>query len=325
MSIRVGYNSFVAQSSCNDLFTPKLCAEQTPYDTAFLDQTNERWDLPGIMNAGDEGFKGLLSWLENFPFSKGEPASSTSPTYPSISGTSFSSGNVAMNNVLSTQMLITAPDTTDTDTMLPKSPTPILSPFVPSSYEDDIHAPPTNPEVQLVPPVKVNAGGDLAWMQDKELAFSSRLLFEGTETNTSGYLNAVKDISSVRASQSSRQPDPSASVSGPPSLGLTEERYTRVGPKLFRCSVCPQACQTRRDIRRHLVTVHCDKKFVCSDCGTKFTRFDSLCRHQKAKICQPKPAGRRRRKMHRNRDRQLHHRLSSRSNNRSFARASPLS
>lgn len=76
MSIRVGYNSFVAQSSCNDLFTPKLCAEQTPYDTAFLDQTNERWDLPGIMNAGDEGFKGLLSWLENFPFSKGEPASS---------------------------------------------------------------------------------------------------------------------------------------------------------------------------------------------------------------------------------------------------------
>ncbi|KAI9485112.1 hypothetical protein BDB00DRAFT_851566 [Zychaea mexicana] len=55
-------------------------------------------------------------------------------------------------------------------------------------------------------------------------------------------------------------------------------------PVASQCTKCDQYFTRHRDMQRHIKSVHQEKQYQCS-CDCKFTRLDSLKRHQRKKAC----------------------------------------
>ena len=65
-----------------------------------------------------------------------------------------------------------------------------------------------------------------------------------------------------------------------PSKKEIYHHYNQVHNESLTCSRCPNT-EFRDDasLKRHIDSVHGDKKFDCSECGKKFNRKDILVRH----------------------------------------------
>ncbi|KAI8816493.1 uncharacterized protein EV422DRAFT_501156, partial [Fimicolochytrium jonesii] len=55
--------------------------------------------------------------------------------------------------------------------------------------------------------------------------------------------------------------------------------------RAYDCPTCPRKFFKHHDLARHLVTHAQEKRFVCNDCGKRYSRVDALKRHIVSKGC----------------------------------------
>jgi hypothetical protein len=57
------------------------------------------------------------------------------------------------------------------------------------------------------------------------------------------------------------------------------------------CQECKRGFKRKKELKRHVESIHLNKKYECEDCGQKFTRQDSVRRHARVHL-NIRPSGR---------------------------------